>query len=204
MDKKTGFVLSNILMLVFSIFVTIKTKGKLPITKECFIGPLIILVLLILLYDYEPLIYDKEKAKKGEVWRILTYNLVHTTLIHLFFNFTGLILIWILFGNHFNVMNFLTVFLICSITCGLGVMRPSTHICHGLSGILMGLFIFGALKDIKDKQKIGYLLLFLIIIKIIREQIYGSNMTDVLDCDIGTDIHLCGIMGGITSFYLLK
>lgn len=198
-------VLKNVLFFIFSMFVVMKTKGSLPLTKKSMTGPLIILTLVISAYFInDHLYFNKDKIKKGEIWRLLTSHVTHNTFIHLIFNISGLLLIWILYGNHFNTTMFLSLFLICSIICSTGIYLSNLTNCIGMSGVLMGLFIFGALKDIQSNQKIGYLLLLLIITKIIREQMNGSNMTDILNTEVAIDVHLYGIIGGIISLFIIN
>jgi rhomboid family GlyGly-CTERM serine protease len=202
MNKLYSIILGNFLLFISSIFVVLKTKGSLP-QKNTFIGPAIILFLVIISYIHHiHLYYDIDKIKKGELWRPLTSHITHSTFIHLLFNISGLILIWILYGNHFTTKMFLSLFLTCSLMCSSGILLSGMKTCIGMSGVLMGLFIFGALKDIKSKQKIGFLLLFLLLFKIFREQVFGSNMNEALDMNVAIDVHVYGMFGGIVYFLL--
>ena len=72
----------------------------------------------------------------------------------------------------------------------------------GLSGVLHGFFVWGALMDIKHNEKTGYLLLIGVIAKIIHEQIYGASadVEQLIGASVATDAHLYGAIGGLVVF----
>jgi len=69
----------------------------------------------------------------------------------------------------------------------------------GLSGVLHGIFVFGAIMDIKSKDKTGYLLFIGVWLKIAHEQIYGAStdVSDLIEASVAVDAHLWGAIGGL-------
>jgi len=69
----------------------------------------------------------------------------------------------------------------------------------GLSGMLHGLFTYGAISDISTGVKSGYLLLLGVIIKVAYEQIFGASIqvTQMIDARVATEAHLVGVITGI-------
>ena len=61
---------------------------------------------------------------------------------------------------------------------------------------------WGALMDIKHKEKTGYLLLIGLMAKIIHEQIYGASadVERLIGAGVATDAHLYGAIGGLLAF----
>ena len=68
-----------------------------------------------------------------------------------------------------------------------------------MSGVLHGVFIFGALMDIKNKDKTGYLLFIGVWLKIADEQYSGASqdVAELIGANIAIDAHLWGAIGGL-------
>ena len=84
--------------------------------------------------------------------------------------------------------------------CGLGVLWfcPAISIYTGLSALLHGVIIWGAVKDITLSLKSGYLLFIGVWIKIIMEQVNGpdASIGQLIDSTVAIDAHLIGAVGG--------
>ena len=105
-------IIRNIFITIISVFLIIQFKGSLPYKNID--GPLFILSLVLICYVLQVtnvLQYDRSLIKSGEGWRCITSSLVHGSLVHLFFNINGIILLWILFGEHFNFRSYILLFL---------------------------------------------------------------------------------------------
>jgi len=154
----------------------------------------------------EFLVYQRDLISQGQFWRVLTGHFFHTNGYHLILNLAALFMLWALHGNFYQVKSYCLLFCISAITCSLGLYFFSPEIIQyvGLSGVLHGVFIWGALMDIKHKDKTGYLLAIGVCLKVAHEQFYGasSDVSDLIEASVAIDAHLWGTIGGILFFML--
>ena len=187
-----------------------------PTKKTQFIGPLLVFILALLAFVFDQqtsdlLIYDRNMIIAGEHWRLLTGHFFHSNGNHFMLNIAAVALLWALHGQYYYFKNYLVVFSVSAIVCSLGIFWFAENIVLyvGLSGVLHGFFVWGALMDIKHNEKTGYLLLIGVIAKIIHEQVYGAS-ADVellIGATVATDAHLYGAIGGLVVFisgYIIK
>lgn len=168
---------------------------------------IIIIALSVFPELYTALDYNRTDIKNGHFWRIFTGHLLHTNHHHLWLNFAALLLLALLHGKFYSPVS-LTLFYLYSsavVSVGIFVFTPNMHSYVGLSGVLHGLFILGALWDIKHKDKTGYLLLVGILLKVGHEQMYGAteSLKQLIDADVAIDAHLYGTYAG-ASFFLFQ
>jgi rhomboid family GlyGly-CTERM serine protease len=155
------------------------------------------------------LVYHRALINQGEVWRLFTGHLLHTNGYHLMLNLSALIMLWALHGRFYTIKNYTALFLFCAITTSVGIFygTPSLIQYVGLSGVLHGIFVFGAIMDIAAKDKTGYLLFIGVWVKIAHEQIYGAStdVSDLIEASVAVNAHLWGAVGGLvfTIIYLL-
>lgn len=174
-------------------------------------GPFLLLAtLMLLLHVFPDLIttfeYNRNAIQSGQVWRIFTGHLLHTNNYHLALNLAALILL-ALIHNKFYSPKLLTTFYVTTsiaVSTGIYLFTPEMIYYVGLSGILHGLFVLGALYDIKHKEKTGYLLLIGIVAKVLHEQWFGAteSLKQLIDADVAIDSHLYGMCTGIAFFFL--
>ena len=102
--------------------------------------------------------YNRTLYFGGEYWRAVTAHLFHTNFNHLLLNLGGLLLLWALHGEKYSFQSVAIVFLVTtiSITVGIAYFTPDMARYVGLSGMLHGLFFWGACDDIKMGRKSGY------------------------------------------------
>lgn len=183
---------------------------SLPTNNRSYLIPLIIVLLSLstLLFDnylQQYLVYHREKFANFQYWQIITTHFFHTNLNHFILNVTAVALLWLLHGHYYNQSNYLLVFVISALFCTIGIhfLSNEIHVYVGLSGVLHGLFVWGALKDIEVKEKTGYFLLLGIILKIIHEQVYGANadLENIIAATVAIDAHLYGALGGLVSYF---
>ena len=100
-------------------------------------------------------IYNRDLISQGEVWRIFTGHFLHTNGYHLLLNLSAILLLWALHGQFYQYVSYTFLFIITALTTSVGlyIFSPDLHQYVGLSGVLHGVFIFGALMDIKNKDK---------------------------------------------------
>ena len=181
----------------------------LPVNKTHSLGPLIVFTLALSAFIFDAqisdlLIYNRSLITAGEYWRIISGHFFHSNANHFLLNTAAVALLWALHGQYYSYKNYLSVFLTSAIVCSLGMYWFSVNIelYVGLSGVLHGFFVWGALMDIKHKEKTGYLLLIGVIAKIIHEQIYGASadVEILIGASVATDAHLYGAIGGLLAF----
>ncbi|MFB1016302.1 MAG: rhombosortase [Alteromonadaceae bacterium] len=146
-------------------------------------------------------IYNRDLISQGEVWRIFTGHFLHTNGYHLLLNLSAIHLLWALHGQFYQYVSYTFLFIITALTTSVGLYIFSTdlHQYVGLSGVLHGVFIFGALMDIKNKDKTGYLLFIGVWLKIADEQYSGASqdVAELIGANIAIDAHLWGAIGGL-------
>ena len=152
--------------------------------------------------------YERSTIQGGEIWRLVTGNLVHLGWEHLLLNLTGLLLIWLLFGRLLSTRQWLIVTVISCLAVGLGLLlfNPDLDWYVGLSGMLHGLFVTGLLINLRNGYKLEWLLLLAIVGKLIWEQFHGAmpGSADIAGGAVVVDAHLYGAISGIVTGLFLK
>ena len=76
----------------------------------------------------------------------------------------------------------------------------------GLSGVLHGLFAWGAIQDIKAKDKLGWALLIGVIAKVVWEQFSGGSASsaELIGARVAVEAHLAGVLGGVLFAFALR
>lgn len=182
------------------------TLKQLPLTKNHIIGPLLIVILALIAFMVnndisDTFSYHRTLILQGQWWLLFTGHLLHTNDMHLLLNSAAVILLWALHGQFFSWKNYLVIWLMLALgtSVGLYFFSPSLISYVGLSGVLHGFFVIGACKDIEDKEKTGYLLLFAIIAKVIYEQVFGASeeVMQLIEANVAIDAHLYGLISGL-------
>ncbi|PTA50360.1 rhombosortase [Shewanella morhuae] len=147
------------------------------------------------------LAYNRGAINGGEWWRLVSGNLLHTNQWHLLMNLAGLWVVLFLHHFHYHLKGLSTLFFILCLFEGIGlyVGYPQLLGYVGLSGMLHGLFVYGAVQDIVHKLRSGYVLLIGVIIKVGYEQLYGasSDVTAMIGARVATEAHLVGLVCGL-------
>ena len=158
------------------------------------------------------LAYSRSAINDGEWWRLVSGNLLHTNQWHLLMNLAGLWVVLFLHHFHYHLKGLSTLFFILCLFEGIGlyVGYPQLLGYVGLSGMLHGLFVYGAVQDIVRKLRSGYVLLIGVIIKVGYEQLYGasSDVTAMIGARVATEAHLvglvCGLICALAAFITVK
>ncbi len=145
------------------------------------------------------LAWDRNAILDGEVWRILTGNLTHTNWPHMIMNTLALAIITFIYRIHFSARPYSLLLLALALVVGTGIIATDIQWYAGLSGVLHGLFGWGAVKDIQTKQKGGWLLLFGLIGKVCSEQYFGGSASSeaLIGARVAIEAHLLGAIAGI-------
>ena len=119
--------------------------------------------------------YDRAAIMGGEYWRLLTAHLTHLGWSHLLLNLAGLFLLWALVGDRLNCTGWLLLMLFSalSISAGLWLFDPQLRWYVGLSGVLHGVLLGGALLLALSSSREGLYLILITAAKLLWEQLMG-------------------------------
>ena len=145
--------------------------------------------------------FDRELIEQGQYWRLLSGHLVHANASHWALNMAGLALVAFFFSRYGTLLQWLGVLILSALFAGLGcyLLEPQVQVAVGLSAVLHGLFLYGALHEIRRYPRSGYLLLALLFIKLTWELLHGPIPGSELIAGgrVATVVHLYGAMGAL-------
>ena len=177
-------------------------------------GPAILLLVCLLLQFVQSLhpdwfMYERALLAEGQWWRLLSGHLVHTNTAHLMLNGAAIVALWFVFGQNallgrrHPVVAYLglTALLAVLISLGLWIFYPAVEVYYGLSGVLHGLFCFGALSDLYQRRWSGALLLIGCWAKVAWELAAGPSATtaEMIGAEVAVSSHLLGTIFGSVS-----
>ena len=100
--------------------------------------------------------YDRSAILRGELWRIVTAHFVHCSPHHLLWNVLPLIGVGILFEKALGRRFWPVLFASClAVGGGLLLFEPGLATYRGLSGVLNGLWVAGALYAAGQEKRAG-------------------------------------------------
>ncbi|GGD68870.1 rhombosortase [Lacimicrobium alkaliphilum] len=189
---------------------------SLPFKPRQLTGPLLLLLFIVVAQLFTPdsyklLAYHRDAITDFQWWRLFTAHLLHTNLNHLLLNGAGVILLWAVFGEYYRLRQYLSIVFACAlgISVGLYWQVPELSWYVGLSGVLHGLFVCGAISDIHAGRRSGWLLLIGVAVKVGYEMQFGGDQTvsALIDARVAVEAHLFGAISGLlislpTLFYL--
>jgi rhomboid family GlyGly-CTERM serine protease len=168
--------------------------------------PLLVLLVpcLLLAAAGEPvrmlLRYDRAAIEHGEVWRLFTGNFVHLGLGHLLEDMAGLVLLWLLFEDVLPGWRTPAVICLGSLAVGLGLLIGDPHVDWyvGISGALDTLWAAGALGLLRRRDRFGWMLAAVLLVKLIYEQCFGAMPFSSVSSGgmVIVDAHLYGALAG--------
>jgi rhomboid family GlyGly-CTERM serine protease len=155
----------------------------------------------------EILKYDRLAIADGEYWRLLSGHFSHLGPEHLLLNIAGLVLVWLLVGRQYTTpqWTFVTVFSLVIITLGFWYVDPNLIWYVGLSGLLHGLLVAGAIHGIKSQTVESAIMLVAVASKLIYEQFVGPlpGSEATAGGAVITNAHLYGAIGGAMAAAIL-
>lgn len=148
----------------------------------------------------ETLRYQRAAILHGQVWRLFSAHLLHLGGSHLLLNLCGLALVWALFVRELaGVVGWLVLFG-SALGVGLGLLffDPRLEWYVGLSGVLHGLFVAGALRRWPEQRLEAGVMLAVVAGKLLWEQVMGPmpGTTAISGGNVIVDAHLFGAIGG--------
>ena len=187
--------------------------SSLPFKAQQILVPLTVVIISLIAFIFdstlsESLVYQRSLVNQGEIWRVFSGHFFHTNGFHFMLNGAAVVMLWVLHGHFYTIKNYSFIFMVSAIICAIGIHWFSLDIDQyvGLSGVLHGLFIWGAIEDIKAKERTGYLLLLAILLKIAHEQFYGANedVASMIGANVAINAHLWGAIGGVVAVLILR
>ncbi|RTE87494.1 MULTISPECIES: rhombosortase [Gammaproteobacteria] len=162
----------------------------------------VLLLLLFWLPDSWKLhfVFVRSDIEAGEWWRIITGQWMHWRFSHLAFNIAGIAMIWFLFAEHAPTRRYLLLLAVTTIGCMLGTYLFADSITQyvGFSGALYGMFAWGAVRDIRAKRYLAWLLLAIILGKVSFDYFVGPMSLGSTNADVlATPTHFFGVLSGI-------
>lgn len=177
---------------------------NLPLQPRYVLPPLCLIVLSTLLAWLgmnNELEFNRPLIEQGQLWRLFTSQFVHANWAHLGLNCAGIALIWLLHGEYTTPKHYSFNIALLALWCGLGVywFCPTITIYTGLSALLHGVIVWGAIKDVTVGLKSGYILFIGVWIKLILEQVNGpsAEIGQLIQSTVAVDAHLIGAIGGV-------
>ncbi len=137
--------------------------------------------------------YDRSAIAAGGWWRLLTAHLVHLDAHHLILNELGLVLMWALFADDYDAVDWSIIVLsgALAISSGLWWLSPRVAWYVGASGVLHSIMAAGAAKHLIGRTWDRWILLVGLGAKLAYEQLGGREPPWVV-----IDAHLYGAICG--------
>lgn len=167
---------------------------------------LILAGLMLLLTTFETALFPllslyADRVQEGEIWRLVTANLVHFGWIHTLMNLAALILCVLAFFSDMPPTRWLALVLWCCLGVGLGiaVWHPEYAPYAGFSGALHGLVVAGLLqtKGFPAWLRLGALIL--VAAKLLHEHSPDYEATDLqqlIPAAVAVESHAYGALAG--------
>lgn len=144
--------------------------------------------------------FQREAIASGQYWRLLTGHWAHLGWQHLALNLAGVVVIWLLVGETLAGFKgwLLTGVIALATSLGLLIFHPQIQWYVGLSGILHGLLVAGALQLLRSNPVVAWSVLLIVTGKLILELFAGGNaqMAQFIGGPILTHAHSYGALGG--------
>jgi len=152
--------------------------------------------------------FDRGLIDQGHYWLLLSGHLVHLNWSHWALNMAGLLIVAVFFSVYGRLLEWLFVLVFTAVVTGLGLywFNPELTRYVGLSGVLHGLFIYGAVRELRYYPSSGYVLLLLLVGKLIWEYMNGPlpGSEEMTGGHVVVAAHLYGAIGGFASVVLTR
>ncbi len=150
--------------------------------------------------------FDRGLIDQGQYWLLLTGHLVHLNWMHWGLNMAGLVIVAVFFSLYGSILDWLFVLLFTAIVTGLGLywFHPELIWYVGLSGVLHGLFVYGAIREIRFYPFSGYVLVLLLAGKLFWEYMNGAlpGSEQMTGGRVLVEAHLYGAIAGLVAVFL--
>jgi rhomboid family GlyGly-CTERM serine protease len=139
--------------------------------------------------------YDRGAIAAGGWWRLLTAHIVHLDVHHLLLNELGLVLMWALFADDYDAVEWCIIVLAgaLAISSGLWWLSPRVEWYVGASGVLHAIMGAGTARHLAQRAWDRWILLGGLGLKLAYEQLGGHEPPLVV-----VDAHAYGALCGLT------
>ncbi len=155
----------------------------------------------------ELLRYDRLAIAGGQIWRLVSGHIAHLGYQHLTLNLLGLGVVWLLVGRRFGDRQWYLVAAIsvAAIDAGFWWLDTDLNWYVGLSGVLHGLLVAGAVRGMRELPLESLVICLLVIGKLAYEQFIGPMPGSgvVTGGNVIVNAHLYGTAGGALSAAIL-
>ncbi|MES2417331.1 MAG: rhomboid family intramembrane serine protease [Bacteroidota bacterium] len=143
---------------------------------------------------------NRELVLNGQYWRLITYQFVHGSIFHLFFNMYALAYIGLMVEHKLGAKRYLGIYLISGICGGLvSLIYHQTGYMLGASGAIMGLFgAFLALLLSKAFERNATKALLISTVFVVAIMLLNG-----LKQRVDNAAHLGGLISGFIACYIL-
>ena len=152
--------------------------------------------------------YDRDAVGNGDLWRLITAHVTHLGAAHLLLNVAGLVLVWLLVGPRFRATQWLVVAAVCVASIDLGFWILDVHLQWyvGLSGLLHGLLVAGAVAGLRQARGESLAILAIVVLKLGWEQLVGPLPGSEASAGghVIVNAHFYGAIGGLIAGVLLR
>ncbi|MBT8080772.1 MAG: rhombosortase [Gammaproteobacteria bacterium] len=147
--------------------------------------------------------YDREAIADGEAWRLLTGHFTHLGITHMLLNVAGLLLVWLLVGLRCSSRQWILIALmtIAGINSGFWFIDLQLKWYVGLSGLLHGLLVAGALAGMARVRTESLIILAAVGLKLVWEQLAGPLPGSEASAggNVIVNAHLYGALAGAAA-----
>lgn len=156
----------------------------------------------------DSLMYHRDSVANGEFWRFITAHFVHSNGWHLLLNLASLLLVGLLFCHHLSIRAWSILFISSALMISATYfwIAPEFKSYVGLSAVLYGVIIVGALLDLKNEPFIATVVLLIVTGRVIWQQFFGSveELATLINERVAIESHLFGIISGyLQGIFLL-
>ena len=145
--------------------------------------------------------YERDLLPFVQCWRLFSGHLVHLGWAHFSVHMAGFWMIILLYGSGLRPLHLMSTVILIALGTSFGLLIFSPEIVWyvGLSGVLHGLIIMGALKNFSNEPWSSSIIFLGVSIKLLWEQLYadGSDMKHIIGGNVIYDAHLYGAITGI-------
>jgi len=145
--------------------------------------------------------YDRSAVAAGGWWRLLTAHIVHLDAHHLLLNELGLVLMWSLFAEDYEAVEWCVIVAAgaLAISSGLWWLSPRVGWYVGASGVLHSVMAAGAVRHLAQRAWDRWILIIGLCAKLAWERWAGLNAPLIV-----VDAHLYGALSGFAAGALLS
>lgn len=148
--------------------------------------------------------FNIERIKQGEVWRLLTGQLVHFGFNHSLMNAAGLAIVHYSFLEELRLRSWFAIqaAVLTAVAIGLLLFNSDISVYRGYSGAFIGILCFSLLHFWRRAPWVALIFFGGLTIKIITEQLPNYDiqyLRSVIGVAVAVDAHLYGYIMGIIA-----